>query len=145
MPDGATFEGNIYRSVNEGTDPMLIHQGNIDANHRYTKPGIGGQYFSTGEKMVNGELAHYGLSSEGRVMYKFDSKIDNMLDLSNPTVRQKLGVSLEDLTGDSYSVTQRLGKFAKNNGYNGILAPSARADGGLHVITFDTKSINIIK
>ncbi len=80
-------------------------------------------------------------------MYSYDTKLSNMLDLSNPKVRNQLNVKLEDLLSDYYKVnigratTHHLGEFAKYNGYNGIIAPSARADGALNVILFDASKL----
>lgn len=59
------------------------------------------------------------------------------IDVSNPTTRSKLGVSLDDLIGDDYTVTHAIGRYAYDNGYTGIIAPSARADGGVNIILFD--------
>lgn len=143
---GATFEGRLYRSVGPDKsgmlgDPLDIHAGNIATSHRYTQPGTGGLYFSTGEKIVNAELNTWGVASKGRVMHAFDVKIDNLLDVSNPSTRRQLGVTLEDIIGDSYDVTHKIGEFAKTNGFSGIIAPSARADGGLNIIIFNGKLV----
>jgi RES domain-containing protein len=76
-----------------------------------------------------------------------NSSVNGLLDLTNPAVRQNLGVSLGDLTRTGgtrawrYEVTQPLGAFAQKNGYNGIVAPSAQADGGLNVILFNAKGV----
>ena len=50
--NGATFEGRLYRAAPNGLDPLDIGDWNINANHRYTGPGQGGLYFSTGEHVV---------------------------------------------------------------------------------------------
>lgn len=138
---GATFEGTLYRSVTKGANPLEIHQGNILANHRYTGIGTGGLYFSTGEKIVDAELNAWAVATEGRAMHAFDVKVNNLLDLSNPKVRERLGVTLNDILSNDYTITQQLGKTAKSMNYNGIIAPSARADGGLNVILFDSTLI----
>ncbi len=74
-------------------------------------------------------------------MDTFNVRLGNLLDLSNPVVRSKLGVSLDDLVrtsgDDIYDVTHQLGRFAREQGYGGIIAPSARADGGLNLILFE--------
>ncbi|MDF2588006.1 MAG: hypothetical protein K0S41_1847 [Anaerocolumna sp.] len=141
---GATFEGRLYRSVGPDLkgmpgDPLEIHPGNIKANHRYTQPGTGGLYFSTGEKIVNAELNTWKIATDGRVMHSFDVKIENLLDVSNPQVRKQLGITLDDIIGNNYDVTHKIGEYAKKNGYNGIIVPSARADGGLNIFLFDGK------
>lgn len=135
-----------YRSVGPDLkgipgDPLEIHAGNIATNHRYTQPGTGGLYFSTGEKIVNAELNTWNVATNGRVLHTYDVKIDNLLDVSNPKVRNQLGVTLEDIVGNSYDKTHMIGEYAKNNGYAGVVAPSARADGGLNVILFDGATI----
>ncbi|WP_341864879.1 RES family NAD+ phosphorylase [Paenibacillus helianthi] len=138
---GVTFEGTLYRSVTKGANPLEIHQGNIDTKHRYTGKGTGGLYFSTGEKIVDAELNTWAVATEGRVMHAFDVKVHNLLDLSNPEVRKVLGVTLDDILSNDYTITQQLGQTAKSMNDNGIIAPSARADGGLNVILFDATSI----
>lgn len=141
-PIGATFEGTIYRSVNSAYDPLEMSQYTINSNHRYTESGIPGLYFSTGEKIVRAELGNYDVFDfSNRTMYSYDLKLTNMLDVSNPSVRSQLGISLDSIVGESYDVTHAIGRYAYNNGYNGIIAPSARADGGVNIILFSTKEI----
>ena len=63
------------------------------------------------------------------------------MDLSNPAIRADLGIALDDLVrtsgDDMYDLTQALGSFARERGYTGIIAPSAKADGGLNLVLFD--------
>ena len=135
---GVAFDGTIYRSPYPGTGPKVIDKYNIAANHRYSASGEGALYFSTNQRTVVKELG--GSLAEGRTIHAFDGRIDNLLDLSNPAVRSNLGVSLDDLVrtsgDDIYSVTQQLGRYARDQGFGGIIAPSARADGGLNLILF---------
>ncbi len=134
-PIGATFEGRIYRSVDSRYDPLEMSQYTINSNHRYTEAGVPGLYFSSGEKIVKAELGNYDVFDfSGRTMYMYDVKLTNMLDVSNPSVRSQLGISLESILGESYDVTHSIGRYAYSNGYNGIIAPSARADGGVNII-----------
>ena len=141
-PSGVTFEGRIYRSVKSNYDPLEMNAKTIDANHRYTGVGVPGLYFSSGEKIVNAELSNYDIFDfSGRTMYSYDVTLNNMLDVSNPLVRSQLGISLESIVGNSYDVTHSIGRFAFDNGYNGIIAPSARADGGVNIILFNVKEI----
>lgn len=90
-----------------------------------------------------------GSSLAGKTVFSFqDVTAPNLLDLSNASVRNMLGVSLEDITrtgGDPawrYEVTQPLGAWAQENGYQGIIAPSAQADGGVNLILFNTKAFH---
>ena len=134
---GVTFKGKLYRY----TEPKYkssawdVHDGNIAANHRYTPPGEGGVYAGTSAETSLAEISHYK-SPGGLELVSKDVSITNMLDLNNPAVRDRLGVSLTDITADSYSVTHRIGEYARAEGYNGIIAPSARNPGGSNVIIF---------
>ena len=99
-------------------------------------------YFSSGKKIVCAELGNYDVTNfSNRTMYSYNVKLDNMLDVSNPSVRNQLGVSLNDLVGENYTVTHKIGKYAYSNGYNGIIAPSARADGGVNIVIFSSSGI----
>jgi len=139
LPKGVTFEGTLYRAAKAGYDPKLIHPGNIAASHRYTGPGQGGLYLSSGKNIVRAEMG----SMRGMKMHSFDVKASNLLDLTNPAVRQKIGAKLNDLVRNSgtkawdYQVTQPLGRWAKQHGYRGIIAPSAQADGGVNILLFN--------
>ena len=141
-PIGATYEGTIYRSVNSKYDPLEMSQYTVNSNHRYTESGVPGLYFSSGEKIVKAELGNYDVFDfSNRTMYSYDVRLKNMLDVSNPSVRSQMGISLESIVGESYDVTHAVGRYAYSNGYNGIIAPSARADGGINIILFNAKGV----
>ena len=117
-------------------DPTFdAHAGNIASTHRYSGPGVGSVYGATSPETAFAEVDHYGLTA-GRVSVGKDVALDNVLDLTDPVVRQQLNVSFEQITGDSYLYTHRLGDFASSNGYDGILAPSARRVGGSNLVIF---------
>jgi hypothetical protein len=144
LPSGAAFDGTLYRAVGAGYDPLQIHAGNIANSHRYTGPGQGGLYFATGEHVVEAEFVKNGGSLAGTQMHAFpNTSVSNLLDVSNATVRDSLGITLQDLTRTGgtqawrYEVTQPLGSWAQQNGYKGIIAPSAQANGGVNLIIFD--------
>jgi len=50
----------------------------------------------------------------------------DLLDLTNLEVRKKMGVSLEQITGNSYEFTDIIGSWSRKNNYKGIIYPSAR-------------------
>lgn len=147
LPAGVTYEGPLYRAVPAGGDALDISY-SVNASGRYTVPGQGGLYFASNAGTVEAEFVNNGSSLVGRDLNAFpDSSVNNLLDLTDPVVRERLGVSLEDLTRTGgtpawrYEVTQPLGKFAQSQGYNGILAPSAQADGGVNLILFSSKGV----
>ncbi len=48
-----------------------------------------------------------------------------VLDLTDPTVREAVGVTADDLVGDDYGVGQQVASAARDAGLDGVLAPSA--------------------
>jgi len=144
--EGALFDGGLYRSVPEGRNPLEIHPifNTEKAMHRYTGEGQGGLYLGSSQRVVNSEFTGNGASIEGLVNNRYDVKIDGLLDLTNPSVRKGLGVELEDLIrikGSKewrYEITNPLGRYAEESGYNGIIAPATQADGGVNVILFNS-------
>jgi filamentous hemagglutinin len=148
LSSSVTYEGPLYRAVGEGYDPLDINSWNIAANHRYTASGQGGLYFASGERVVEAEFVNNGSSLNGKVVHDFpNSSVSDLLDLTNPAARQGLGLSLSDLTRTGgttswrYEFTQPVGAWAEQNGYRGIIAPSAQADGGVNVILFNAKGV----
>lgn len=132
---GEKLKLRVYRY--ERTDRVAttweVNQFNIEANHRYTFPGSGGVYSSLEPETALLEISYQG-SQNGRVLVQRDFAFNKVLDLTKTSVRKKLGISLKDITSDSYDVTHKLGSYAKENGFEAILAPSARNNGGTNVI-----------
>jgi RES domain-containing protein len=60
-------------------------------------------------------------------------ELRRVLDLREPTIRQALGVELEDLVADDPAITRAIGEAAQHLGYEAIVAPSA-AGGPGHVV-----------
>jgi filamentous hemagglutinin len=138
----ARYSGDVYRySLPEYMDGTWdIYPGNIASDHRYSSPGVGAVYAGTSSKTAAAEVASYG-ALDGRVLVTQDVTINNVLDLTNPAARKALGVTADDLTnvshgGDAYAVTQRLSAWARDQGYQAILAPSAQNSTGVNLISF---------
>ncbi len=137
LPRGIEYEGTVTRAVqsNHASTAWGIHPGNVAANHRYSKPGQSALYAGSSQDAVLAELKHYGVDANLVSWVSKRIKLRNVLDLTNPTVRQQLGVSLEDLTGDSYHVTQAIGDRARRE-YDGLIVPSARHHGSTNIVIF---------
>jgi RES domain-containing protein len=137
LPEGITYNGTVYRAVNPKyvDSAWDIHAGNISASHRYSDVGRGALYSGTSEETVLGELKHYGVNPADVAWVSREVKVENILDLTNPSVRQQLGISLDQLTSDNYFMTHALGDFSRTR-YSGMVVPSARAEGASHLVTF---------
>ena len=126
-PKVEVYNGDFYRTVDNGLDPLYTHPIPNKFNHRYSKKGEDALYFSSSKEGNIQELSYWGKEIEGKTttyLYK-DIESDNLLDLTNPQVREKLGISLDQITGDSYEFSHILGSWGQGN-YSGIIAPSAR-------------------
>lgn len=136
-PPGKPFEGPVHRLENPArlSSTFDAHPGNVAANHRYSGPGKGAVYGGTSPETALAEINHYGAAS-GRVAASKDIKLNNVLDLTDPATRRQLNIGTDDISGDSYDVTHRIGDWARTSGYDGILAPSARNPGGSNIVIF---------
>lgn len=89
-------------------------------------------YGATTESAAWAELAKRASRTEDilqRRVISADVSRLNLLELTNPATRQALQVTLTDLTGDDYEVPQTIAAWARERGYDGVLAPSAVATG----------------
>jgi RHS repeat-associated protein len=135
LPAGVRFQGTVQRAVNPkyADGAWDIHAGNIAANHRYSGSGRGALYTGTSREAVLGELRHYGVDPDSVTWVTKSVQVDNVLDLTNPAVRDQLGITLKQITTNDYLYTQAIGDFARGR-YSAILAPSARAPGTSNLV-----------
>ncbi|WP_080934343.1 hemagglutinin repeat-containing protein, partial [Xanthomonas albilineans] len=136
------YQGLIYRFTDpeyaEGT--WRIYSKNISSDHRYSPEGIGAVYAGTKSSTAAAEVNSY-TSLSGKVLVSNDVNVGGVLDLTNPAVRKALWVDMQDLTeashgGNSYVSPQRISAWARGQGYDAILAPSAQEKGGNNLILF---------
>ncbi|WP_236614431.1 RES family NAD+ phosphorylase, partial [Xanthomonas vasicola] len=136
------YNGLVYRytlpEYAEGT--WQIYSGNILANHRYSPKGVGAVYAGTKPSTAAAEVTSY-IPLGSKVLVSNDVNVGGVLDLTNPAVRKALWVDMQDLTeashgGSSYVSPQRISAWARGQGYDAILAPSAQEKGGNNLILF---------
>jgi TANFOR domain-containing protein len=126
-PKSEIYKGDFYRTVDNGLDPLQTHPIPRGKSHRYSKPGEDALYFSSSQEGNFEELTHWGKQVKGNTttyLYK-DVEGGRLLDLTNQLVRDELGISLDQITNDSYEFTQAIGSWSRGK-YDGIIAPSAR-------------------
>ncbi|NWB88969.1 RHS repeat-associated core domain-containing protein [Pseudomonas gingeri] len=138
-PPGRKVKRTVYRfeEPSRVSTTWTAHKWNVAATHRYTNAGLGGVYGANSRKTAMAEVTHWKVDLSTRILVSKKVQLDNVLDLTNAKVRNQLGVSLKDITGSKYDVTHQVGSWAKANGYDGILAPSARNPTGSNLIAFD--------
>jgi type VI secretion system protein ImpF len=86
-------------------------------------------------RVGHGEMNHNALRTGAELPFN-SLELDNLpLYLRGADGRKQLGVSLKSITGNKYTETHQIGSWAKANGYDGILAPSARNPTGSNLIS----------
>lgn len=110
---------------------------------RYHRAGSrGAWYASSKERAAWAELFRHHRSTElsplevrrrvGRATVR-DLKV---LDLTDRSIRARLGVTEEDLIDDDLALCQAIGEAARAAGFDGILAPSAALPGEMTLAVF---------
>lgn len=71
-------------------------------------------------------------------------RLSRVLDLTSEQVREALGVSEADLTGDDPVIPQAIGEAAHHLGYEAILAPSAAGHGRVLTIFLENRAADSV-
>ena len=91
---------------------------------------------------------HYGLPAESampRTFFAFEATLCRVLDLTDGTIRRRLGVALRDLLrcdwrGDyaagREAATQAVGRAAAGAGFAGLIVPSAAEAGVVNLAVY---------
>ncbi|MCU1297440.1 MAG: hypothetical protein JWO91_1718 [Acidobacteriaceae bacterium] len=69
-------------------------------------------------------------------LYELETSLDGILDLTDENVLKRFQINSADLLQDDVTVTRRIGKQAFEEGYQGILAPSAARPGEKNLVIF---------
>jgi RES domain-containing protein len=137
---GTEFDGLVWRHVPRGAHPL--HIGYILlASGRWNRSGEYGCLYTSLTRA--GAIAEYhkelvkvsGISAEEdhpRDLVSIHVVAKRVLDLTKPSTRKRMGISLETITGDrvpDIDACRAIADLARLQGYRGILSPSAAADG----------------
>ncbi|MDX1926118.1 MAG: RES family NAD+ phosphorylase [Pirellulaceae bacterium] len=149
------FSGTVVRSV--GTKyatetSFFTGSGAAKTGGRWNRVGIEAVYASldvmTATQEAYQNFIVYGLPLSGirpRVTAGADVSLVKVLDLTDASVRRKLGFSREDLVDEDWraiqaageeSWTQAIGRGCYLAGFEGILVPSARNLKGKNIVVF---------
>lgn len=122
------FSSKKYAASTWKTGPW-----NKSANHRYSGPGDEALYAGTSKVTAAFEVrGTKGLEHHRTVMVQ-----NRLLNLADPKVRKMLHTANKDITREGdYWLTQQFGTWARNQGYRGIIAPSAQVPKGKNIILF---------
>lgn len=135
----------VFRVVREGLDPLAT-TGSLKAGGRFNPPNeFGALYTSLDAKTAAQEVAR-GLRARGIDpkqylgvawwVYELELNLTSVLDLTDPDVLQKSGISASSLIGSEVNTTRRIAAEARGRGYEALLVPSAAASGSKNLIIF---------
>ncbi len=79
-----------------------------------------------------------------RNMAEIRMDLKKVLDMTNPQVRERLQVSVEDITGDDVAIPQAIGEAAHHLGIEAIIAPSAAGEGVMVAIFIGNRAVGSV-
>jgi RES domain-containing protein len=126
----ASFSGSVYRHMFGERPPTL--ENTLGA--RWNPPGVAAIYVSLERETVIAEGDH-ALAVQplrpriARWVYSVTVELSEVLDLSASDALKQTGVGSGELGGDDHAPCRAVGEAVAWLGYEGLLVPSARADG----------------
>ena len=113
-------------------DGALIYGG------RFNNAGeFGALYLSRTKKGCADEIARRPAHPSKDVVGKNKVTLGKVCDLTDPELLKKLKISKKQLTADEWTETQALGELLREDGYEGMIVPSAAGDFNNLVIFVD--------
>lgn len=132
----------VHRVVRRGRDPLSI-EGSLRGGGRYNAGGeFGALYTSFEEKTAAAEVlrragADPSQYPEGYYWdYELEVQLEAVLDVTDATVLSSVSLTPEALTGADWAVTQEVARMAREDGFQGILVPSATQPGSKNLVIF---------
>lgn len=135
----------VHRVVKQGRDPLSVEASRINGG-RYNAPGEFGALYCSLEEITATAEVFKGLRAVGEnpatypegswMLFELEIQADEVLDLTHEETLARLGLQPAMLTGTHPEVTQRLGREARDAGYQVILAPSAAVPGAKNLVLF---------
>ena len=93
---------------------------------RYNVPEqFGALYLGESLEAVRAEVARRRAPKAPMVLGVFEVTLNRVCDLTNPEIRNRLGLQADNLVKDDWSLTQEVAIVVREAGFEGILAPSA--------------------
>lgn len=127
------YVGNAYRHIAARWDEPLSGEGARMHGGRFNPPdSFPVLYLCTTRPCSVAELRLLGrrqsVGVQGllpRVLYRYETALDRVLDLTSEATLRHLGVSTSQLTGPDVTIPREIGEAAHSTGSQGIRTPSA--------------------
>jgi RES domain-containing protein len=131
--------------VKAGVDPLST-LGSQANGGRYNDHGMAGVLYTSLDRTTAVAEIVRGLRTRGVNpnsfgpddwwLYEIRVSLTQLLNLEDEAIRSALDVTPEVLVGDDTVQTRRIGNYARENGFQAILAPSAAAIGTDNLVLF---------
>jgi len=124
------WQGLVYRHMFANYPPLLENR----RGARWNPPDVPAIYTSLERQTVLAEAAHHielqPLRPRAvRTVYTMRASLSAVLDLRDPDILARVGLQLQSLADTDWSRCQLVGGAAEFLGHDGLLIPSARAQG----------------
>ena len=127
------FVGETFRHMAARWDDPLTGEGARIRGGRFNPPdSFPVLYLCTSRSCTVAELRRLGrrqpIGVEGllpRVLYRYETVLDRVLDLTSQATLEQLGITDQQVTGGDLTIPRRIGEAAHATGSQAIKAPSA--------------------
>lgn len=125
------WQGEVWRVVFGNRNPLFANT----TGARWNPPDTAALYTSLEIDTVLAELDHLRsiqtppTRRSAYLLHRISVRVDRVLDLTNKALLSSMGVLEDDLIGDDPTACREVGGAAAWLGSDGILVPSARAEG----------------
>lgn len=138
------FEGEAYRHLGPSYAPLSGQGARIQGGRWNPPDSFPTLYLALDEPTVVAEFYRAAQRQNRppedlapRKLYRYEVRLDSVLDLRSPRALERLDVSEAALRGNDLTRTQAVGKAAHDAGLEGLLAPSAVGPGPILVVFLD--------
>jgi len=126
----AVWQGLVYRHMFANYPPLLENR----RGARWNPPDVPAIYTSLERQTVLAEAEHHIASQPllpraARTVYTIRASLSSVLDLRDPERLARVGLQLQSLADTNWSRCQLVGGATEFLGHDGLLIPSARAQG----------------
>ena len=153
--DSRAFDASVWRHMFAENHPSRAN----DLGARWNPPGVPAIYCSLNRATARAEGDHLvSIQSlpptADRSIYEIHVRLRRVLDISTDSALSDLGLTLEKISSNNFTVCQRIGDAAEWLEHDGIIVPSARHSGSNLVIfprnqgadsVFEVKKREVIK